>query len=836
MSDLLSIGSSGVTAYQRALATVSNNIANVSTDGYTRQDISLVANQPAQIGGAYVGTGARFDSVKRQYDAFVNANLRSSNSDLQSQTPLLSYVNRLIDVMGGDSIGLTTALNRYFQSARDLASNPASAVSRNTYLRDSDGLASRFRQLASQFSLLDSETRQAVETDVGQVNSLTTQLAQLNKQLVKESSEANQPSELLDQRDRLLLKLSDLVSIKTKFSSNGSVLVSVGDTIDQGVLVNNMKARAISVQPSAADPSKLDFVLDAYGSPEGIPYFTSGKVGGAISFRDQVLAPARDALDNLSAVIVKEVNSIHREGLDAEGKLGGDLFGFASGQEGLASGMQVLIQDANRVAASGQFRVIDDSLNSGSAQARISYDEPAYQGPTELLGGLSLGTRPQLGTANFSIDQAVGYASVGAVAVGTQDLNITLQSPTPSQQIQVLTRDGRHLAGSVLTPQLQSRLMQAVNGMEPGATYDATGLNATGSSAYLDMDIFIGAKADVQQIQSFNSATGQVQPAVPTAAVLTGSVIGASGTTAAIADGAMTINGLKLGPLAAGSSASDVAAWINASQSALSANDRVKATVTQDGRLQIERASNNLKDDIRLGLGTAGKPSDLKALGFDTGLFVKGASKDDLLVFVTDTGGASAAAAMTSSFDRSDTSMRQSLRQAPLMVDIVSGTGGGIDYRIVDTNTGTEVARRSLDTSAPNPIISYRGLRLELTTIPRVGDKFSIDGNNDGIGNNEAMLRMADLEKRQIMPGGLTLTEAYMERVNQVGSVAKQATIAQQALKVVNDQAKQTRDSISGVSLDEEASALVRFQQAYQANAKVMQTGMQLFQTILEVR
>ena len=133
-------------------------------------------------------------------------------------------------------------------------------------------------------------------------------------------------------------------------------------------------------------------------------------------------------------------------------------------------------------------------------------------------------------------------------------------------------------------------------------------------------------------------------------------------------------------------------------------------------------------------------------------------------------------------------------------------------------------------------VISYRGLRLELSTQPKVGDKFTIDGNRDGIGNNESMLRMVNLENDKVMPGGLTMTESYIERVNQVGNVAQQATIAQQALQVVHEQAKQTRDGISGVSLDEEASALVRYQQAYQANARVMQTSISLFDTILQVR
>ena len=271
MSDLLSIGSSGVTAYQRALATVSNNIANVNTDGYTRQDVSLTANQPRQIGNSYLGTGTRFDRVQRQYDAFVESNLRNSNSDLQSQKPLLSYVNRLIDVMGDESIGLTTAMNLFFESARDLATDPASVVSRSIFLRDADGLAARFRQLAGQFDLLDKETRQSVETDVGQINALTAQLAQMNKQLAKHSSESSQPSELLDQRDFLLRELSSLVAIKTRFETNGAVIVSVGDTLDQGILVNQTTSRDINVMQSNIETGKLEFVIDAYGKPETMP-------------------------------------------------------------------------------------------------------------------------------------------------------------------------------------------------------------------------------------------------------------------------------------------------------------------------------------------------------------------------------------------------------------------------------------------------------------------------------------------------------------------------------------------------------------------------------------
>lgn len=1084
MSDLLSIGSSGISAYQRALATVSNNIANVNTEGYSRQDVSIAANQPRLLGGNYLGTGARFDSVRRQYDAFIESNLRNSQSELKSQEPLLSYVNRVIDIMGDQSVGLTTAMNLFFESARDLASDPASTVQRSIFLRDADGLASRFRQLSTQFELLENETRQSVETDIGQVNSLTSQLAQLNKQLSKHSAVEDQPSELLDQRDLLLRELSELMYVKTKFADNGSVLVSVGDTLDQGILVRDNTSRMISVAEADTGSDQIRFLIDAYGDPETLAGIPSGHVGGLVNFREQVLSPAVNSLDALAVVVTREVNAVHREGIDAEGKLGGDLFAFSAGEEGQASGMTMIVQDATRVAAAGQFRVIDNPLNGGTAQARISYQAPQYAGPSGLQGDLSIGLKPQLGEANLKIQAGIGYTHVGAVAAGTQNLALTLVNPSATQQLQVMTRDGRHLIGSPnLSSTLQTSLVQSSNGMESGATYDAGMLNPSGvvryrdgrltaiafpgtatpaqlsggafprnitapssgipantfelngrslpefklggglislnevvswingsqtnlpaneqvvalatpdgrlqisrpasnttgsvelrlganagsntlamlgfsatdtsvradpvppslavlagglfpnpptsgniaagtysidgyalpaldlqgnpltltsavqwinnatipgiqalavdgrlqiqrtdqdssksialalgpqgqpqqlerlgfgsATRYLDMDIFLGALAPVTQLVEFNSVSGSALPTVAAPAVLNSRLLNSGWTLpTGLPAGSITLNGINLGALPSGN-LQDVAAWINASQTALPATQAVTASVRKFEvqvagaaqtvyRLELRRAATNTSDDIRLGVGPNGKPADLHALGFDTTLHVQGGTPDDLLVFVTDTGGTDSIARLQASMTGQSGSLKQFLRESPLEVRFVTDTS----YEIVDSRTRSVLAERQLlvDTNSPTPSIQYRGLKLEFSTYPKAGDRFTIDGNTDGIGNNEAMLSLVDLESAKLMPGGLTMTEAYIERVNQVGNVARQAAIAEQALTVVYRQALEARDAISGVSLDEEASALVRFQQAYQANAKIMQTSMALFEAILQVR
>ena len=87
-----------------------------------------------------------------------------------------------------------------------------------------------------------------------------------------------------------------------------------------------------------------------------------------------------------------------------------------------------------------------------------------------------------------------------------------------------------------------------------------------------------------------------------------------------------------------------------------------------------------------------------------------------------------------------------------------------------------------------------------------------------------------------MFPGERTVTAAYIDQVNQMGNVARQASIAKEALVVVRDQAAEKRDRVAGVNLDEEATNLIRFQQAYQASAKVMQTASQLFDTMLQLR
>jgi len=926
MSDMAGIAGNAVTVYQQALTTVSNNIANVATDGYSRQDVALQALPVTQTGQIFLGSGVAVDRIQRQYNEFVDSNLRNSNSDLASQEPMVNYANRVVDVMGGQTMGLNTALDQFFASARVMSSDPSSSVLRSSFVRDAQGVAERFGQLSAQLSLVEEETQQSLDSAVTQINALTKQIAQVNGQLTKKQSEADQPPDLLDQRDLLLRKLSTFAHVNTRFTANGTVSVSLGASMSQDVVVSGNSSLDIAASYDSKNSNKVSLTLDPYGKSTSLNSITSGTVAGLLSFREQVLGTAQGTLDNLAKTFAKEVNTVHQQGIDGYGNPGLELFRFDPTAANAASGISVAIEDPMRVSAAAQFRVIEGANNTSGTNASIKFDETPPIGPAPLQSVLVNNDHPSAARL-VRVDTSLPVAAVASIPNGMSDVSVYLDSLESGQQLQIMTRDGRQIIGQSMASDttLIGQMITTDNGFAAGATYSATYLNVSGASGYKDMNVFYGAQAQVQQQPIYNSKD-QISGTKAFPALLEGARM--QGSTTGLAATSLTLNGTALGALAAPAAgttlqASAVANWINTltnplaspptnsyvtatasnaivltdsqvkygmplwingvsvdSTSATSLNglanainsastSNVSARIDSQGQLRI---SNTTGDDItiagtnvagssvqnalgltagtfrgqvsltqaltdssgvaitrpiQLGFGSSGTPADLAKLGFRTGAFISGAAKEDLLVFVTGAG----TATVSASYAGKPIDGKQSLRAQPMKVEFTSATA----YKITDTNTNTIVAERTLDPTQLNPGIRYQGIALSFTSPPALGDVFTLDGNKDGVGNNDNMLALAALEKKPLV-GIKTLANAYIDQVNELGNIARQATIAKSALTVVHDQAVKSRDELSGVSLDKEAADLIRYQQAYQAAAKVLQVASQLFDSVLQVR
>ena len=570
MSDLLGIASTAVSAYQRALSTVSNNIANANTVGYSEQTSDLEANAPQRLATTYMGTGVTYNAVTRQSDVFAQNNVRSSNSDLAAETPMVDYANQVINIMGDKSIGLSSALDQFFKDTNALSADPASGDARNTFLSSLGGVAARFSEVSTQLKTVGNDAQTALQSASDQVNTLTTQLALINGQLTSHASEKNQPAQLLDQRDLLLSQLSQLTRIHTSFTANGTVTVSLGGTITQSVVVDGQVATPIGLNPRSGDP--LSIILDPYGKAQNLAGASGGTIGGLKSFMGQVLQPAQKSLNALATTFVTQVNQIQNNGIDGYGTLGQNLLSIDPLVPNAAEGIKVIQSDGMRIATGSQFRVTESTSNPDAVKADVSY----IVGPAPVgISNPNLSNNPNVSAGvPVNIQGNAAYQAITNVAAGVTDPVFYLDNAQTGQQLQVLTKEGRQLIGSPLTVDQQYQILTPGNGFSQPITYSTQYLNQSGATGYMGTNVFYGAKADPQVNQQFDNQGNLAAPTL-SEAVLQSGRINLAQTGTVIQAGALQLDGVSLGALTAKSgppaqpggpatlTLDDVKNWIN---------------------------------------------------------------------------------------------------------------------------------------------------------------------------------------------------------------------------------------------------------------------------------
>jgi flagellar hook-associated protein FlgK len=231
----------------------------------------------------------------------------------------------------------------------------------------------------------------------------------------------------------------------------------------------------------------------------------------------------------------------------------------------------------------------------------------------------------------------------------------------------------------------------------------------------------------------------------------------------------------------------------------------------------------NKPTEIGLTISSSGTPADLGRLGFATEVIIDGPAADDYAVFLTGSGSVDTAL-------RADKASGQAASQYPADSFVINFSSASV-YTITDTATSTVVATRNY---TAGDSISYQGIQVNFDDIPSSGDSYTVEPNADGVGNNENMLDLIQLGKEPLI-SGQTFTAAYRDLVAGTGSRAHLAELSRDAMTVVYDQAEASREAAVGVNLDEEAADLIRFQQAYQAAAQVIQVSQRMFDTLIQL-
>ena len=629
MVDILAIGSGAVNAYRQALSTTSNNIANVNTPGYSRRELRIGESFPVEEGVFSFGSGAQAEAVARAYDEFVERSLRDATSDLQANEPVIDYTNRIVDIMGTGAVSISSALDAFFNAAEQLSTDPRSAPLRTDFLNSAEVLAGRFKDISSQVDNIGVESQLSLRQSVEELNALSEQLLKVNKQLNRKSRVIEQPPGMLDERDTILRKMSELVKLGVTELPNGQVQVNFGG-VGRGyeiVTANDAKPVEI-VSNDKSGGSDLRLLLDPYGVNRPLPGAPEGTIGGSLAFRTDVLRPVRIGLDYLARTIADEVNKIHREGLDANGEFGADLFRITatfdistdnvngtlsatakvedvlkspseaieliyreatdswdirnlltkerigevpSGEDQVALGIkfslvgdpkngdvlalhpkdrpaksfELMVTDINRIAVAATMRQTPGASNTSETEASISVI-PVKDRPAGFQYGYSVSNQGAVESRADITLKADGLRPAVQIAGGTLGAEVSFDiQKDADQHIQVLTREGVHIAGTAtISTSEANALMSLDTGFGAGA-YTTTYLNKTGAAAYLDTSVEFGVsgKASLKNVPKVSADTGlRTTVSITEPAQITSKKVSASGTGTLVAANALNFS------------------------------------------------------------------------------------------------------------------------------------------------------------------------------------------------------------------------------------------------------------------------------------------------------
>ena len=328
MTDIFSIGVSGLSAAQRAISTTAHNISNVNTTDYSRQRAEFETRLPQFSGNGFFGNGVQLSAVNRIFNQTVINEIRANASATMQQKTYLDAAQRLDSLTADSDTGLNVSLQAFFSALHGVADNPSSIPARQVLLSQAALLANRFQTLDRYFTEQRNTLNNTLDSSAKEISSLAAGIAELNNSILSVTSSGNspQPNDLLDQRDRLVNRLSELTQVSTIDQADGtlSVFIGTGQTLVVGSQANSLVAA-----PLANDSRNFGLYLRASGSTVQIdvtPQLQGGEIGGLLTFRQDILSFGSNQLGKIAIGVAESFNDQHALGMDLNNELGGLFF------------------------------------------------------------------------------------------------------------------------------------------------------------------------------------------------------------------------------------------------------------------------------------------------------------------------------------------------------------------------------------------------------------------------------------------------------------------------------------------------------------------------------
>ncbi|OYY90418.1 MAG: flagellar hook-associated protein FlgK [Sphingomonas sp. 28-66-16] len=323
MSDLLAIGASSVRAYQSALTTVSDNIANAATPGFARRTTTLaeISATSGRLSQRITtdGLGVAVTGVARLADGFRATAVRSAGADLARTETSATWLGSIEGALGNNQLGAT--VTSFFNAAKAVATDPSASTPRTALIESASGVASAFAATGRALDQANSDLDSAAAATVGSLESIGATLAQVNAGLSRAAPGSVSEAQLLDQRDQALEQLSALSDINVSITDGGQATVRLGGA-NGPVFVDGNTAGYVTYLRN--DSGAVSLVVHRAGAVAGLSP-TGGALAGIVDGAQRI-AGARQTLNQIATDFVEGVNAVQAQGRDLDGNPGAPIF------------------------------------------------------------------------------------------------------------------------------------------------------------------------------------------------------------------------------------------------------------------------------------------------------------------------------------------------------------------------------------------------------------------------------------------------------------------------------------------------------------------------------
>lgn len=324
MNSILEIGKRALLAQQRGLDITGNNISNVNTPGYTRQEAILSESDPINYPNFSLGTGVFADRIRQYREQYLDKEMRGAISRKAGYETDGNMIQRIQTAINEPSdYGLDTAMDDFFGSVEDLNSKPDDIANRETFLTKANNLAKTFNSVNTNLTDLRQQVYGTLSNDVDQVNRLLGNIAELNQKIAQSKTNQGQVSgTLLDTQGQLLEELSKYGELAINRDSNGAADVTMNGTMVVS-LTNPSKISLLQNVNSTTGEITVSFgILDKTGNQVGTYKPQSGELASLANAYNVTLDDKdssggfslRKNLDSLANAFVSKVNSVSQTG------------------------------------------------------------------------------------------------------------------------------------------------------------------------------------------------------------------------------------------------------------------------------------------------------------------------------------------------------------------------------------------------------------------------------------------------------------------------------------------------------------------------------------------